>query len=266
MYQRHFALTRLPFEPPASSDELFLSAGASETESRIRHLLALRGIGLLTGEPGCGKTSACRRVLDQLHPSQYRVLYLPLTTGSILDTFQAIAWTLGLEPPRYRAQTCRAIRSEVARLCEESGQLPLLVIDEAQYLRHEVLQELRLLTNFGFDDRRCLCLLLVGHSELRRRLAMAVHESLAQRIVVRYHLPGLQRDELQPFVRHALRAAGCELDLFAPPALQALFQASHGLPRMVSRLAHYSLAAAALAEARTVDAEHVRLACAEVQP
>ena len=265
MYRQHFGLTRLPFEPPADSAELFLSVAAQETESRLRHLLDLRGIGLLTGEPGCGKTSACRRLTDTLHPGLYRVAYVRLTTGTVIDTYQAIGWALGLDTPRYRAPACQAIRIEIRRL-GEAGQLPLLILDEAQHLRHDVLDELRLLTNFGLDSERRLCLLLVGQSELRRRLAMAHHEALAQRVVVRYHLSGLQREELEPYLAHALGRAGCELPLFEPPACQALFQASHGLPRMVSSLAHYSLAAAALDKARTVTTEHVQGACQEMRP
>ena len=265
MYRQHFGLARLPFEAPANSAELFLSVAARETESRLRHLLELRGIGLLTGEPGCGKTSACRRLTDTLNPGLYRVGYVPLSTGSVMDVLQGIGWTLGLETPRFRAPARQAIRHEIQRLAE-AGQLPLLILDEAHHLRHEVLDELRLLVNFGLDSDRLLCLLLVGQSELRRRLAMAHHEALAQRVVVRYHLAGLQREELEPYLAHALKRAGCELPLFEPPACQALFQASHGLPRMVSSLAHYALAAAALDKARTVTAEHVQGACEELRP
>ena len=182
-----------------------------------------------------------------------------------MDVLQGIGWTLGLETPRFRAPARQAIRHEIQRLAE-AGQLPLLILDEAHHLRHEVLDELRLLVNFGLDADRLLCLLLVGQSELRRRLAMAHHEALAQRVVVRYHLAGLQREELEPYLAHALKRAGCELPLFEPPACQALFQASHGLPRMVSSLAHYALAAAALDKARTVTAEHVQGACEELRP
>ena len=188
-----------------------------------------------------------------------------LTTGTVIDTYQAVGWALGLETPRYRAPACQLIRHEIERL-GEAGKLPLLIIDEAHYLRHDVLDELRLLVNFGLDSQRLLCLLLVGQSELRRRLGLAHHEAFAQRIVMRYHLNGLRREELAPYLRHALARAGCELDLFEPAACQALFQASHGLPRQVSALAHYALVAAALEKARLVSAEHVRRACDELRP
>lgn len=265
MYQQHFGLTRQPFDPPADSSELFPSQDARETASRLQHLLDLRGIGVLTGPPGCGKTSACRRFTDSLHDSRHRIAYVRLTTGTVIDTYQGIGWALGLETPRYRAPACQAIRREVARL-DEARLRPVLVIDEAHYLRHEVLDELRLLTNYGMDSERRLCLLLVGQNGLRKRLAMAHHEALAQRVVVSHRLAGLRRQELEPYLQHALQRAGCELELFAPAACEALFQASHGLPRMVSSLAHFALIAATQDKARSVSAEHVRSACEEVRP
>ena len=121
---------------------------------------------------------------------------------------------------------------------------------KAHHLRNAVLEDLRLLTNYEMDSRNRLCLLLVGLTELRRRLSMAVHESLAQRVVVRYHLAGLAREELSEYLAHRLRLAGCELPLFEPPAVEALFQATQGMPRKINRLAHYALTSAALDQAQ----------------
>ena len=121
------------------------------------------------------------------------------------------------------------------------------------------------LTNFVMDSETRMGLLLVGLTELRRRLAMAVHESLSQRLVVRHHLNGLDRDELDPYLSHRLRLAGCELPLFDPPAVEALFQSARGLPRLVNRIAHYALTAAALNHARTVTAKHLEHAVAELR-
>ncbi len=223
---------------------VFASQAGRETETRLQHLLELRGIGLLTGEAGCGKTSICRRVTASLHPGLFRVFYVSLTTGSVLDTYQAIAWELGL--------------------AGESKQFPVLVIDEAHHLRNDVLEDLRLVTNFEMDSEHRLCLLFIGLTELRRRLSMAVHESLAQRIVVRQHLAGLDRDELEPYLAHRLSLAGCQLPLFEPAALEALFQASRGLPRRINGIAHYALAAAAIDQARAVSSQHLERGCQEL--
>ena len=138
----------------------------------------------------------CRHVTTVLHPGLYRLCYVSLTTGNVLDMYKSIAWELGLPTERSRATAYRAIRTEVTRLVCETKQLPVLVIDEAHHLRNDVLEDLRLLCNYEMDSENRLCVLLVGLTELRRRLAMAVHESLSQRLVVRHHLTGLDRDEL----------------------------------------------------------------------
>ena len=173
---------------------------------------------------------------------------------------------LGLPEERSRATAYRAIRNEVTRLVQEAKQLPVVIVDEAQHLRNDVLEDLRLLTNFGMDAERRLCMLLVGLTELRRRLSMAVHESLSQRLVVRHHIGSLARDEIDAYLAHRLRLAGSELPLFEPPAVEALFQASRGLPRRINRIAHYALSAAAIAKTRTVDAEHMQHAVDELRP
>ena len=264
MYRKYFGLTRHPFGRDLAPEELFVSAAHRELEIRLGHLLDLRGIGLITGEVGSGKTTLCRKVTSGLHSGLFRVFYVCLSTGNTMDTYKSIGWELGIPVERNRAGLYRGIRAEVTRLCVEAKVRPILVVDESQHLRSDVLEDLRLLTNYEMDSQNRLCLLLVGQAELRRRLSMAVHEALSQRIVVRHHLGGLTREELSLYLTHLLRLAGTELPLFEPPALEAIFQATNGLPRKANLLAHHALTAAALAKAKTVNAEHVQAALPEV--
>jgi type II secretory pathway predicted ATPase ExeA len=206
----------------------------------------------------------CRSVIASLNPGLYRSIYVPLSTGNVMDVYKTIAWELGLPTERNRASLYKQIRSEVSRLVLEARCRPILIIDEAHHLRSEVLEDLRLLTNFAMDSDSRLILLLVGHPELRRRLHLAAHEALSQRIIVRGHLCGLTRDELPAYLAHLLRLAGCEVPLFEPAAQEALYQATNGLPRKVNSLAHHALLAAALGKAKTVSAEHVQAALPEV--
>ncbi len=265
MYLAHFGFTHYPFEREPLPDELFSGTALREAAARLNHLIELRGIGLITGESGCGKTTVCRQLAATLHPGLYRLFYVTLSTGNVLDMYKAISWAMGLPVDRNRASAYRTIHAEVLRLSGEAKIHPILIIDEAHHLRNDVLEDLRLLTNYGMDSERRLCLLFVGLTELRRRLSMAVHESLAQRIVVRYHLAGLSREELPAYLVHRLELAGCTLPLFEDAAIEALFQASRGLPRRLNRIAHYALSAAALGASRQVSADHVAAALEEIQ-
>ena len=175
--------------------------------------------------------------------------------------YKSIAWELGLPEERSRATAYRAIRNEVTRLVQEAKQLPVLIVDEAQHLRNDVL-ELRLLTNFSMDAERRLCMARRPHRTAdgcpwpTSRSASASSSDITSAASAATNSTALA---------HRLRLAGCELPLFEPPAVEALFQASRGLPRQINRIAHYALSAAALAKARTVDAEHMQYALDELR-
>lgn len=264
MYRKHFGLTRHPFSNEIEPEDLFPTASAAELETRLAHLIELRGIGLVTGDTGSGKTCCCRKHVASLHSSLYRVLYVCHSTGNVMDLYKTISWEMGLPVERSRAALFKQIRGEVTRLTTETRCRPILIIDEAHHLRPDVLEDLRLLTNYKMDSENRLCLLLLGQTEIRRRLSMAVYEALSQRIVVRYHLAPLTREELSGYLAHRLHKAGTQLELFEPPAQEALFQATSGLPRKVNLLAHHTLLAAALDRAKSATADHVQAAAPEV--
>lgn len=264
MYRKHFGLTRHPFDKEVAPDDLFETASLAELTARLKHLCDMRGIGLVTGDSGSGKTTACRRLVAGLHTGLHRVLYVSLTTGNVMDLYKTIAWELGLPTERNRAALFKHIRTEVSRLCAENRLRPILIVDEAHHLRTDVLEDLRLLTNYAMDSENRLCVVLVGHPELRRRLGMAALDALSQRIVVRAHVRGIAREEIGGYLDHRIRLAGCVLPLFEPATVEAIYQASSGLPRKANMLAHHALFAAALAKAKTITTEHVQAALQEV--
>jgi len=265
MYTSAFGLTRLPFDRQLTADQLFRTPALDELHSRLTYLVQMRSIGLLTGEPGSGKSTALRRLRDSLHPDTVRAIYLHDTAVNPADFFRQLALELGIEPHWSRALIFRSVKHEIERLVTDRHLTVLLVIDEAQQLRPDLLALLPLLTNFDWDGQSHLALLLAGQSGLRNRLRMAHLEPLAQRISVRYALPRLDRDSTRLYLEHRLRLAGLDRPLFSEPAVEALFSASTGLMRQVDSLAHHALAAAAQQRARLVDADHVIRAAEETR-
>jgi type II secretory pathway predicted ATPase ExeA len=172
---------------------------------------------------------------------------------------------MGLSVERNRAACYRVIQAEVTRLCLETKKRPVLLIDEAHHLRNDVLEDLRLLTNFELDSQSRLSLLLVGLPEIRRRLRMAIHESFEQRIILKHHLKGLAREEMGDYLTHHLRRVGSESPIFSPDSQEALYQATNGMPRRINRLAHYSLIAALADKSTTVTAAHIETAASEIE-
>ena len=132
MYRKHFALSRHVFDKGLEPDERFESSATTELSARLSYLIELRGIGLVTGEPGSGKTTTCRKVVSGLHSGLYRVIYTPLSTGNVMDLYKSLCWELGLSTERSRAALYRAIKTEITRLCHETKVRPVIVIDEAR--------------------------------------------------------------------------------------------------------------------------------------
>ena len=266
MYRAYFGFQKPPFERDVPTEQLFAAPGLDELHARLRYLVDTRGIGLLTGEPGSGKSTALRRLRDSLHPDQIRCLYVYDTAVNAADLFRQIALELAIEPHWSRAMTFRGIQAEVVRLSRERHVTVLLVLDEAHRLRPEVLGLFPLLTNFEWDGAGRLAVLFAGQTGLRQVLHLAHLEALTQRITVRYNLRGFDRDTTRAYLEHRLKIAGLDRPLFAEPAIEAVFNASQGVMRKIDAVAHQALVAAAAARAKIVDTDHVARAAEEVRP
>ena len=265
MYRQHFGLTQHPFSNEIEPDELFLATSYKELEVRLTHLIDLRGIGLVTGDSGSGKTCCCRKVLHALHASLYRMLYVCLSTGNVMDLYKTISWEMGLPVERSRAALFRQIRAEVTRLVSEARCRPILVIDEAHHLRPEVLEELRLLTNYNMDAENRLCLLLLGQSELRRRLSPwpSTRRSLSASSSDTTSAPSLARSSppISPFVFVALEPNSTSSSRPHKKPCSRRAAACHA--KSISSLTTLCSPPLSL-RAKTVSAEHVELALPEV--
>ena len=238
MYLQHFGLTHAPLGKNTS--ELWVNSHLTQIKGNFNRLLQAPGIGLLTGEPGVGKTAALRSATQELNPHLYQVFYLAETQFTSYDVFQQFAWKLGLVPAYRYAQLWRDIKNNLKERVEQKRNQPILIIDEAQNLSFKFLHSLPSFLNFEFDTKDYLILWLVGHPELANIIDRNINIALASRIQVRCQLPAVtEREAFKQLIAHAFKDAGCQSVLLSDSGIEALRLASQG--RM--REAHHILVA-----------------------
>jgi type II secretory pathway predicted ATPase ExeA len=222
----------------------------------FQELIDEPGLGVLTAEPGVGKTAAIRNLCAALPEPDFKTLYLCDTAVSAFDLYRALALELGVRPSHRRAQLWWDLKRAVTHLVEEQHTLPVLVLDEAQLLSDRFLVDLCGFLNFAFDRKTLLTLWLVGLPALEARLRMQHHAPLASRVVGRVRLEPLGHDDFKALIDHALKAAGSRDKLLTDSAFEILWRASHGVPRAASRLLRAALCEAHRKDQNLVD-DHV---------
>lgn len=270
MYERHFGLNQLPFSIAPDPRYLFMSERHREA---LAHLLyGVRGGGgfvVLTGDIGAGKTTVCRCFLEQI-PEHCNVAYIfnpKLTVDELLKT---ICDEFGIEY-RHEGAGTPTVKDYVDALNEHllrthaAGQDNVLIIDEAQNLSADVLEQLRLLTNLETSERKLLQIVLIGQPELRTMLARPELEQLSQRVIARYHLDALSETETTEYVRHRLAVAGLTRALpFGSHALRRIWRYTRGVPRRINLLCDRALLGAYSQGAADANARVIDLAAREV--
>jgi general secretion pathway protein A len=267
MYLTFFGLNEKPFAITPDPRYLYLSERHAEA---LAHLLyginEAGGFVQLTGEVGTGKTTIVRSLLAQAPKNAEIALILnpKMTAPEFLLT---ICEELGIGVPDSTLGSLKDlvdILSHYLLRAHAAGHRVVLVVDEAQNLRPEVLEQVRLLTNLETNTQKLLQIILIGQPELRELLGRNELRQLAQRITGRYHLNPLSHEETIAYVRHRLRVAGATTDIFAPAALNTVFRLSQGVPRVINVICDRALLGAYSLDRHRVTAALVRNAATEV--
>lgn len=265
MYSEFFGLNEKPFSITPDPRYLYMTSRHSDALAHLIYGISESGGFIqLTGEVGTGKTTLIRSLLEQM-PEAARLAVILNPNLSAIEFLASICEELDIPLPEQhtRSSLISALNRYLLQAHAE-GIRVVLIVDEAQTLDAELLEQVRLLTNLETTKQKLLQIILIGQPELRELLARPDMRQIAQRITGRFHLQPLVRSETQAYVRHRMRVAGAQHDVFKPGALNALHRVSGGIPRIVNVVADRALLAAYTIDSPRISAGIVRRAAAEV--
>jgi type II secretory pathway predicted ATPase ExeA len=240
MYRQFFGLKYAPLGKECS--QLWDNGQITYLEQQFKWLLQSPGIGLLTADPGLGKTAALRQITRTLNPHQYAVFYIAETDFGRLDFYRQLALLFGLTPSYRRSQLWRDIKEYFTHLVTQKSILPILIIDEAQNLPDDFLRDFPSFLNFVFDSKDYVTVWLAGHPELARKIDRQNHAALASRIQARYEIkPIVDREEFKQLLVHGFTQAGCANSILSETGIEIIRMASQGNTRQAHRVIITSL-------------------------
>jgi general secretion pathway protein A len=265
MFNTHFGFTATPFSKSIRTSDVLQTPPLKELAARLSVVMRERGIAVVTGDVGSGKSTAVRAFLASLDPNRHVILQLsaPLSTPAAL--YRSLLFALNQQPPFGATAQIAALRQAFNEL-QDKRMLPLIVMDEAHLLAPALIDPLRTLLAAHLDSHSLAALILIGQSDLRRMLLMHPLQAFAQRITARAHLEPLALEHTLAYLAHHLKLAGANSDLlFADDAKQRIADFALGIPRRINQIATAALIAAAADKKRIVDDAAVRRALNDLE-
>jgi type II secretory pathway predicted ATPase ExeA len=260
MYKTFYSLSREPFPKDLNPDQAFQSSAHQGAARMLEHLRNAKGIGLLTGESGTGKSLALRTFSSKLHPGLYHCFYFPMSTGNVMDFYRAIAYGLGEEPKFRKVDLFRQIQEAILRLSKERKITPVIILDEMHFAKDAFLQDLVLLFNFEMDSSNPFIVMMAGLPHLKQRIERYAHESLRQRIIAHYEMKEMTIEESKSYIHHHLSLAGLKQPVFTEGALNAIAARVQGCARTIGHLTNTCLSFGEKEQRSQIDEEIVQKA------
>ncbi len=264
MYKAYYGMTREPFPKDIEPEKMFKSADFSELAGRLKYMKKQRGIMLITGEPGSGKTTAIRNFVAGLNKDRFFPLYLPLATVAIGDFYKQINDALKGEPCGAKSILFKSIQDRILHYTIQLNKIPVIIIDEAHLLKNENFFELQIISNFNMDSLDPALFILVAQSHLNDRLARNYLESFNQRINMKFHMNSLNPSEVSKLIEHQMMSAGAVKNIFSENACKTIHSLSEGIVRKIGKLVDKSLALGVSLKKDIITEEEVMAASKEL--
>lgn len=236
MIETYFGMKCNPFKKGFDQKKKFEFNDFKEMQARLDYLLKTKGIGLFTGNSGFGKTYAIKYFVDHLNIGLYKPVYLTLSTLTVMDFYKGLCIGLGITARHRKIDMFKQIQDTIKNYVKDRKITPVIILDEAQYLRTDILNDLKMILNFDIDSKDYVTLILVGQPTLNDTLSRNNHEALKQRIVVNYTFVGLDIKEVEDYLRDRLRLAGMNENIFEEGAIKAIASNCNGSTRKLNSI------------------------------
>ena len=236
MIETYFGMKCNPFKKGFEQKNKFEFTDFKEMQARLEYLLKTKGIGLFTGSSGFGKTYSIKYFVEHLNVGLYKPIYLSLSTITVMDFYKSLCIGLGISPKHRKIDMFKQIQDTIKTYVNDRKITPIIILDEAQYLRTDILNDLKMILNFDIDSKDYAVLILVGQPILNDMLSRNSHEALKQRIVVNYTLVGLDAKEVEEYLKNRLRLAGMNENMFEEGAIKAIASNCNGSTRKLNSI------------------------------
>jgi type II secretory pathway predicted ATPase ExeA len=254
----YFNLSDNPFSREIKTESLKALPGIKEAEEQLQILFDIKGIGILTGKSGTGKSCLLRKIEDSQPRGLCKTHYICHTSVGVLGFYTHICNALGLEPSGRRASMFKAIHDHILNMNQTNHIHPILIIDEADKLGNHILQEIRLIANFNYDSYDAITILLCGQENLLQKLGLSILESLANAVTVTVRINTLKREETYSYIEQRVNDVSEGNPIFTQSAMNLIHNASGGVMRVINNMGEHALIKAYLSGSATVEKEHVQ--------
>jgi general secretion pathway protein A len=265
MYGQYFNIDESAFSIAPNPKYLFLSVQHQEALAHLLYgITRTGGFVLITGEIGTGKTTVCRSLFAEI-PENTDIALIVNPKLNPDDLLASICDELNISYPEYQLTSKTYLNKLNERLISShaEGRNTILIVDEAQNLSVDALETIRALTNLETDEQKLLQIILIGQPELRDRLSTHAMEQLNQRITARFHLHALSKDEVSAYIKHRLKVANCDSELFSKSNIDCIYKLTGGIPRLINVLCDRTLLGAFVSKQKKISNDIIFRAASE---
>ena len=264
MYRAYWNMEYNPFSKEIGINKMYKTEDFNEAITRLEFLEKTRGIGLFTGVPGTGKTYTIKYFLENLNTGLYKVIYLPLTSVSVMDFYRALCMELNLETKGSKTKMFYEIQENIRKIVNEQKKHLIIAIDEVQLLKSEVLTDLKILFNFEMDSKNMATVLLIGLPVINHVLSRSTNEDLNQRIVMNYDFKGLSKEDIKGYLKDRLNLVNANEKIFCENVFEILPNLVNGSIRKLNLIIERALTLGAIEKVEKINSELIMKAVNDI--